>query len=115
MVTETGWFAARPSGTEDVYKLYAESFRGPDHLAQIQDEAREIVSAALVRLTRPAPSRPTVGKRRPRPADSRSAGRGRASDRTRVDWSAPRYDQALLDCSDLVCPPTKTTPFRSQG
>jgi phosphoglucomutase len=43
----TGWFAARPSGTEDVYKLYAESFRGPDHLAQIQDEAQEIVAAAL--------------------------------------------------------------------
>ena len=43
----SGWFAARPSGTEDVYKLYAESFRGPDHLAEIQDEARGIVSAAL--------------------------------------------------------------------
>ena len=47
MATEYGWFAARPSGTEDVYKLYAESFRGPDHLAQIQDEARAIVAAAL--------------------------------------------------------------------
>src|SRR5581483_1034996 len=47
VVTEHGWFAARPSGTEDVYKLYAESFRGPAHLAQIQDEAREIVAAAL--------------------------------------------------------------------
>ena len=47
MVTESGWFAARPSGTEDVYKLYAESFRGPDHLAAIQDEARAIVAAAL--------------------------------------------------------------------
>ena len=47
VTTETGWFAARPSGTEDVYKLYAESFRGPEHLAQIQDEAREIVAAAL--------------------------------------------------------------------
>jgi phosphoglucomutase len=47
VVTDHGWFAARPSGTEDVYKLYAESFRGPDHLARIQDEAREIVSAAL--------------------------------------------------------------------
>jgi phosphoglucomutase len=49
VVSEGGWFAARPSGTEDVYKLYAESFRGPDHLAQIQAEAREIVSAALGR------------------------------------------------------------------
>jgi phosphoglucomutase len=47
VVTENGWFAARPSGTEDVYKLYAESFQGRDHLARIQAEAREIVSAAL--------------------------------------------------------------------
>jgi len=47
VVTENGWFAARPSGTEDVYKLYAESFRGPDHLGQIQDEARAIVAAAF--------------------------------------------------------------------
>jgi phosphoglucomutase len=47
VVSEQGWFAARPSGTEDVYKLYAESFRGPDHLAKIQDEAKEIVAAAL--------------------------------------------------------------------
>ncbi len=47
VVTESGWFAARPSGTEDVYKIYAESFRGPDHLATIQEEARAVVSAAL--------------------------------------------------------------------
>jgi phosphoglucomutase len=47
VTTESGWFAARPSGTEDVYKLYAESFRGPDHLRAIQDEAREIVAVAL--------------------------------------------------------------------
>ncbi|MEP6598412.1 MAG: phosphoglucomutase (alpha-D-glucose-1,6-bisphosphate-dependent) [Actinomycetota bacterium] len=47
VISESGWFAARPSGTEDVYKLYAESFRGPEHLAQIQDEARAIVAAAL--------------------------------------------------------------------
>jgi phosphoglucomutase len=45
--TDYGWFAARPSGTEDVYKIYAESFRGAEHLAQIQQEAREVVSAAL--------------------------------------------------------------------
>jgi phosphoglucomutase len=45
--TENGWFAARPSGTEDVYKIYAESFKGEDHLKQIQAEAREIVKAAL--------------------------------------------------------------------
>jgi phosphoglucomutase len=47
VTTESGWFAARPSGTEDVYKIYAESFRGPEHLAQLQAEAREVVSAAL--------------------------------------------------------------------
>jgi phosphoglucomutase len=47
VVTESGWFAARPSGTEDVYKVYAESFKGAEHLAQIQDEARSVVSAAL--------------------------------------------------------------------
>jgi phosphoglucomutase len=47
VTTESGWFAARPSGTEDVYKIYAESFAGPEHLARIQDEAREVVAAAL--------------------------------------------------------------------
>jgi phosphoglucomutase len=47
VTTESAWFAARPSGTEDVYKIYAESFQGRDHLAQVQAEAREVVSAAL--------------------------------------------------------------------
>jgi phosphoglucomutase len=47
VATESGWFAARPSGTEDVYKIYAESFHGPEHLARIQQEARAVVSAAL--------------------------------------------------------------------
>ena len=45
--TEYGWFAARPSGTEDIYKIYAESLRSSEHLARIQAEAREIVDAAL--------------------------------------------------------------------
>jgi phosphoglucomutase len=45
--TEYGWFAARPSGTEDIYKIYAESLRSAEHLARIQAEAREIVDAAL--------------------------------------------------------------------
>ncbi|QKJ20561.1 phosphoglucomutase (alpha-D-glucose-1,6-bisphosphate-dependent) [Microbacterium hominis] len=45
--TEHAWFAARPSGTEDVYKLYAESLRGPEHLAQVQAEARAVVAEAL--------------------------------------------------------------------
>jgi phosphoglucomutase len=47
VTTENAWFAARPSGTEDVYKIYAESFRGPEHLAQVQEEARAVVTAAL--------------------------------------------------------------------
>ena len=45
--TEHAWFAARPSGTEDVYKLYAESLRGPEHLAEVQAEARAVVTEAL--------------------------------------------------------------------
>jgi phosphoglucomutase len=47
VTTDSAWFAARPSGTEDVYKIYAESFRGPEHLAQVQAEARDVVAAAL--------------------------------------------------------------------
>ncbi len=47
VIAENGWFAARPSGTEDVCKIYAESFRGRDHLARIQEEAQAIVAAAL--------------------------------------------------------------------
>ncbi|HST60931.1 MAG TPA: phosphoglucomutase (alpha-D-glucose-1,6-bisphosphate-dependent) [Longimicrobium sp.] len=49
ITTENGWFAARPSGTESLYKIYAESFRGPEHLALIQEEARGIVAQALGR------------------------------------------------------------------
>ena len=47
VITESGWFAARPSGTEDIYKIYAESFRGADHLRRILAEAQAIVGAAL--------------------------------------------------------------------
>ncbi|MEV7151788.1 phosphoglucomutase (alpha-D-glucose-1,6-bisphosphate-dependent) [Streptomyces sp. NPDC093084] len=47
VTTESAWFAARPSGTEDVYKIYAESFQGPDHLARVQEEAKAVVTAAL--------------------------------------------------------------------
>jgi phosphoglucomutase len=47
VIAESGWFAARPSGTEDIYKIYAESFRGADHLRRILVEAQAIVSAAL--------------------------------------------------------------------
>jgi phosphoglucomutase len=57
---ESGWFAARPSGTEDIYKIYAESFAGADHLRRIQAEAQAIVGAAL------ASSAPTTdAKERP--------------------------------------------------
>lgn len=51
VVTDQGWFAARPSGTEDVYKLYAESFRGKDHLKRIQEEAQALISKALASNT----------------------------------------------------------------
>jgi phosphoglucomutase len=47
VAAESGWFAARPSGTEDIYKIYAESFRGEEHLRRIQEEAQTIVSEAL--------------------------------------------------------------------
>ena len=46
-MAESGWFAARPSGTENIYKIYAESFRGADHLRRIIEEAQAIVSEAL--------------------------------------------------------------------
>ena len=44
MITENGWFAARPSGTEEVYKIYAESFRSEDHLRRIQQEAKDAIA-----------------------------------------------------------------------
>jgi phosphoglucomutase len=47
VTTENAWFAARPSGTEDVYKIYAESFRGPEHLAEVQQAAREVVNTVI--------------------------------------------------------------------
>ncbi len=47
VLTKSAWFAARPSGTEDVYKIYAESFQGPEHLAQVQQDAQQVVDAAL--------------------------------------------------------------------
>jgi phosphoglucomutase len=47
MVAESGWFAARPSGTEDIYKIYVESFRGADHLNRILEEAQTIISDTL--------------------------------------------------------------------
>jgi phosphoglucomutase len=47
VTSEGGWFAARPSGTEEIYKLYAESFKGAEHLKTIQTEAQEIVQRAF--------------------------------------------------------------------
>ena len=47
VIAKSGWFAARPSGTEDIYKIYAESFRGEDHLERIVDEAQVMVDGAL--------------------------------------------------------------------
>jgi phosphoglucomutase len=49
VIAKDGWFAARPSGTEEIYKIYAESFLGQDHLRKIEEEAQSIVSAALAR------------------------------------------------------------------
>ena len=51
VMAENGWFAARPSGTEEIYKLYAESFEGPDHLNRIQDEARQIIADCFASST----------------------------------------------------------------
>jgi phosphoglucomutase len=47
VTTRSAWFAARPSGTEDVYKIYAESFQGPEHLAQVQKAAKDLVDEVL--------------------------------------------------------------------
>jgi phosphoglucomutase len=49
VMAASGWFAARPSGTEDIYKIYAESLKGPEHLEAILSEAQEIVARALGR------------------------------------------------------------------
>ena len=51
VVTENGWFAARPSGTEDIYKIYTESFRGTEHLRRIQEEAQRLVDDAIATTT----------------------------------------------------------------
>jgi phosphoglucomutase len=51
VVTEHGWFAARPSGTEEVYKIYAESFRGPEHLRRIQEEAQALIAGVFAQAS----------------------------------------------------------------
>jgi phosphoglucomutase len=62
MVAENAWFAARPSGTESIYKIYAESFRGPEHLRRVIEEAQAIVSDALA--TANTPRAAELGERR---------------------------------------------------
>ena len=62
VVAENGWFAVRPSGTENVYKIYAESFRGPDHLHRIQEQARAMVDDALATSVQRAPQSKLKGK-----------------------------------------------------
>jgi phosphoglucomutase len=47
VTTANAWFAAGPSGTEDVYKIYAESFKGPEHLAEVSEAAREVVNKVI--------------------------------------------------------------------
>jgi phosphoglucomutase len=49
VITKNGWFAARPSGTENVYKIYAESFLGKDHLKRLQEEAQALISKTFQR------------------------------------------------------------------
>jgi len=53
VITDEGWFAVRPSGTEDVYKLYAESFRDRAHLGRIQTEAQALVTRVFAQSSRP--------------------------------------------------------------
>ncbi|MGB8369139.1 MAG: phosphoglucomutase (alpha-D-glucose-1,6-bisphosphate-dependent) [Limisphaerales bacterium] len=63
VIAESGWFAARPSGTEDIYKIYAESFQGEEHLHRILAEAQTIINAALA-VSRPKPGIPSKPKRK---------------------------------------------------
>ena len=64
VIAESGWFAARPSGTENIYKIYAESFRGADHLRRILEEAQTIVSDALTAVPEQYKGRTAVTCRR---------------------------------------------------
>ena len=73
VVTENGWFAARPSGTESIYKIYAESFRGEDHLRAVLDEAQSIVNGALATTPRNVKPR-AEHKRRQQPNDCPGSG-----------------------------------------
>jgi phosphoglucomutase len=67
VIAESGWFAARPSGTENIYKIYAESFQGAEHLHRILEEAQTIINAALAASPRPKPVIPSKPKRKKKP------------------------------------------------
>jgi phosphoglucomutase len=64
VIAKNGWFAARPSGTEDIYKIYAESFVDQDHLHRIEEEAQAIVSNALAQTVRAVTSNQAAAVRR---------------------------------------------------
>ena len=63
VIAKSGWFAARPSGTENIYKIYAESFQGEEHLHRILEEAQTIINAALA-ASPPKPVIPSKPKRK---------------------------------------------------
>ena len=52
VTTDNGWFAARPSGTEDVYKIYGESFKGREHLARVQQEAKDLIARVFAKTAK---------------------------------------------------------------
>ena len=62
VVAESGWFAARPSGTEEVYKIYAESFKGEDHLHRIQAEAQELIARVFKQAGSTAPEEAVLAR-----------------------------------------------------
>ena len=96
VITDNGWFAVRPSGTEEVYKLYAESFRDRPHLERIQTEAQALVT----RLFAPA----SVAPRDPeRGGDVPRGARGRRSARQRVGFHATIHGERTLNMSRYVC------------
>jgi phosphoglucomutase len=70
VIAEGGWFAARPSGTEDIYKIYAESFRGEEHLRHVVEEAQGIVDDALGAAQAPGGSARDPGRRGAPPGGS---------------------------------------------
>ena len=91
VIAESGWFAARPSGTEDIYKIYAESFRGADHLRRILEEAQTIVSDALAACRRRQPVSRVQGK-----AEGRSDEQTTRASATRSTIFCPRKSRGSI-------------------